>query len=549
MLADHHQRRRLHPIDVRHGRSLPDQVGHLVHGPAEQGAVVGLERGGGVVVGGRVVADRNAGDAARPPVWVQAQRQQRHVAAPGPAADRGRFGVGDPLVDQVVEAGHRVLHLREADVADDGVPPGAAVPGGASVVDHGHGDAVVHVRLHIRHPRVHVQPVRPAMHMHQGGKGSGPFRGHDEAVDPTAVRIRRVERPVRPPPGSAFALGSQDLGAGPVHQPGGRLAARDPEPDLTVGPDPRAVDLAGCMRDLGDLARGQVQAECSVQAVVDVEHQEGRPVRPPVHRESFARQVELDVRALAGGQVPDRRAMDVAAFVRDGQAPVARDGRPGPSRERKARSIGLLAHDLAGAWIHHQQPVMDVVARLGNEQAEEILVGRQPRGGGPLELQIAQRADRHPVGSTEDLLRRPAVLGDEQAEALPVGQHRRHERAPHGDAVGPAGGRAREERARLPTFERDRHPLAGLVAGRVPEPGHLIAAPGRGGQDHADRLVGHAPPGPGGAVPRVSLVLAPLVRDEHEPVRSVPGPVRKLQIRGPEAPLPQRHRVGHRCAG
>ena len=96
--------------------------------------------------------------------------EQRDVPAPRVASDDRALRIGDPPVDQILQACVHVLELRAADVPDQRVAPLAAVPDRAAVVDHADREPGVDVRLYLRLPAVEVEPRGAAVHEHQHGE-------------------------------------------------------------------------------------------------------------------------------------------------------------------------------------------------------------------------------------------------------------------------------------------------------------------------------------------------------------------------------------------
>ncbi len=119
--------------------------------------------------------------------------EQRDVPAPRMARDDGTLAIGEPAPDQVLEAGVHVLELRSADVANQSVPPLAAVAHRPAVVHETHHEAGVDVGLHLGLPAIEVEPRRPAMDEHQDGERAARVVGrHVEAVHALAVRVLEV---------------------------------------------------------------------------------------------------------------------------------------------------------------------------------------------------------------------------------------------------------------------------------------------------------------------------------------------------------------------
>ena len=90
----------------------------------------------------------------------------------------------------------------------------------------------------------------------------------------------------------------------------------------------------------------------AVTAAVELDEEDGRPVRIPVGDlgEVAPWQVQVDERA--GSRAPDRGRPLAAPLVTDGQAIVAGEGRPG-ERHELAALVLEVGDDRAGPGIEH----------------------------------------------------------------------------------------------------------------------------------------------------------------------------------------------------
>ena len=95
VLPDEREDWRGHAVEVGDGRTLRDEVGELVDAPAEECAVVGLQRGRRIVVGRDVVADGDARDDGLPAVGPRPGAEQPEVAAPRPTREDDAVGIGE----------------------------------------------------------------------------------------------------------------------------------------------------------------------------------------------------------------------------------------------------------------------------------------------------------------------------------------------------------------------------------------------------------------------------------------------------------------------
>src|SRR5581483_6692884 len=198
-----------------------------------------------------------------------------------------------------------------------------------------------------------------------------------------------------------------------------------------------------------------------------------------------------------------------------------------------------------GARIEHEEGAVDVVPRLSRIDAKERLVGRQSAELEPLELALEGPQDEH-VDVPVDLLGGTALLRDVDGEPRPVRDRRCDERRADGQPARPPVRHAGEEGLRLPALERRGHPPARLVARLVPEPQNALPAMVDGGDRDADGLVGHPAPDSRRPVPGHGLVRSRLVRHRDQPLRRAGRPVREVDRRREEPPLPNRTVGAHR---
>ena len=522
------------------GLRCAHELGHLGGSlAAEQRAVVRLEERRQLLVAVLVVADRNACNTRNPELGVLPDLEERDVPTPGVAADDGALGVRDPAVDEVPEPGVHVLELGAADVSDQRVPPLAAVPDRAAVVDHADREPGVDVRLHLGLPAVEVEPRRAAVDEHQHWeRAAGVVRSHVEAVHPLAVRVLEVPGLVRPAGRGGALLGSDELCAGVVEDQPLAVALLVREPDASVRTDACAPHEARLDLDRLERAAREVVAIEAGPSFDDVMEEERGCVRPPVDDVHGALEARRQIGALARGRVPDPGSLVTLELVLEREPLVPRDGRPALPVHRHAL-VAQFADRRARARIDDAQRRVDQVAVLGVLEAEERAVRRERAA----QAAVLGGGEVHRLLRAMDLARWASVERYVDREPVAVADPDRDDPRALGQAAVPAVGNALEEGLRLTAVERLDEPAAGFVPGLVLEPQHTLAVERRGSGEDADRMIRHLAPLPGREVPCVHLPDARLVGRVHEPVGSGWRPLGQEGHRRAEALLPGLHRI------
>ena len=232
---------------------------------------------------------------------------------------------------------------------------------------------------------------------------------------------------------------------------------------------------------------------------------------PPSHGEDPARQIDVQVSAVAAAHVPDRGPLERPQFAREGESLVPRHRRPRDGVEVAALVLELADH-LARARVEHPERRMQEVAVLGVLDAHEGAVGGEPAAEPRLQRPHPGRGlvvcedpggavpldQVGPVGAA-DLHRDRRDPGFERVPHEPPFRQRRE------DGLGPA------------SRERHRHQQAALVPGRVAPPRDPVAGK-HPGHLHPDRFIAHLPPRAVGQVVGPRLVTAAAVGHDREVV-------------------------------
>ena len=216
-----------------------------------------------------------------------------------------------------------------------------------------------------------------------------------------------------------------------------------------------------------------------------VHQQERVAVGPPVSDSGRSLQSDIEVRALAGREVPDAGAIVALPLVREREPCVTGDRRPALRVERQPL-VEEVSDDRAGPRIDDPQRRMDQVAVLGVLVTEQRTVARQRAAQ---EAAVVVPTEPHGVAGAMELMRASAVERYVDGEAVSIGGRRDDDSRSLREALVPAVRDAVEERSRLASEERLREPLAGLVAGLVLEPEHAFAVEARNRVDQPDWMV------------------------------------------------------------
>ena len=283
-----------------------------------------------------------------------------------------------------------------------------------------------------------------------------------------------------------------------------------------------------------------VVAKEAITAVTPVDEQESRAVGPPVGDEYRTLDVELQIFALPGGEVPDRGPLVAGALVLDGEQLGSRSRRPTAGFEGHAL-IDLLPDRRPGTRIEHAQGRMDEVAVLRVFEAKECPIGRE---ASEQEAGLAGAADSNRLLRPVDLPRRVTVQRDVDTEPRAVADAGSDDAGSLRQPLAPAVRSAIEERFRLAARERLDDPAPCFGSRLVLEPEHPFAVQCRRAVDDPDRLVGDLTAITRRDVPRVELPDAGLVRRVDRPLRCPRRPLRQKGNRRAEAPLPV-GQVGH----
>ena len=178
----------------------------------------------------------------------------------------------------------------------------------------------------------------------------------------------------------------------------------------------------------------------TVAAFVGVDDEHRSAVGIPVGDGDVAGQADVDVDAVAGRDVPDRRSLDTDAFVLQHQPLVAGHRREAHRHEAEARPVPLLADGFAGAAVDDAHREVHRVAVLGVAECDERLVARQ-------------RPDVQVLGMMMHARRRTGVVaaGDPHVEAVVTGDPGRDDVTSEGEALRPPVGDAVEKGIRRGT--------------------------------------------------------------------------------------------------
>ena len=329
-------------------------------------------------------------------------------------------------------------------------------------------------------------------------------------MHPLAVRVIEVPGDVGPGRRSRFVLHLEDPAAVLIEHLGPAVPGHVPEPHRAVRPNPRVADRAAGCGNRREHFGFDVEPVQVVLSLDQVAQQQGRGVGPPVldhHRSAERSQVEAS--ALLGGQIPHGGAHLAGGLLDDGQPRVSRDRGPAAGLQGLAGVVQLCEHG-ARPRVDDAQRGVDQVAVFGMLQTEQ----RAVRGeGGAVEydaLRALGGAQPHGLGGAIQLLGGFAIEGGVDDEPVPVAHARRCDSRRLGQAFGPSEWQPVEQRLGGTALERLAEPPAGFVPGLVLEPQHAPPVERRRAAVHADRVVGDAAPGTGGAVPRVDLPHAAL---------------------------------------
>ena len=117
----------------------------------------------------------------------------------------------------------------------------------------------------------------------------------------------------------------------------------------------------------------------------------------------LALELEVELRDLAGLEVPDRRSRVSFTLVLEGEPLVAGDRGPAPGMKRQS-FVDLLSDGRACPRVEHSERRVDQVAVLGVLDAEEAAVCRQAAT-----LEPPRRPELHGLARMVDPARRSAV--------------------------------------------------------------------------------------------------------------------------------------------
>ncbi len=270
--------------------------------------------------------------------------------------------------------------------------------------------------------------------------------------------------------------------------------------------------------------------------LVEIPEEKRGGVRPPGLHGHAAVEVELQVGAGAGREIPDARSLVPVALVLEGEALIARNRRPALGEEGHPL-VDEVADALARPCVENAECLVDDVALLRVLDAEKRSVEGEPA---EQETSFVVAPDSQPARRTSQLAHRLAVPRDVDREPVSVADSGRDDARSLCQPLAPAVRDALEERPRLTAGKRLDEPPAGLVAGLVVEPEHTLAVERRGAVRDADRALAHLTAHARRDVPGVDLPHAGLVRRIDGAVGREGGPVREERHRRPEPLLPGR---------
>ncbi len=313
---------------------------------------------------------------------------------------------------------------------------------------------------------------------HYGEWAAGVVRCDDEAVNLVTVLVREVPRLVRTCRRCGGAE-ADDLGTRVVEDETLSTTLLVQEPDASVRPYPRLRDVAGLRGDLSECS-GLDLVSVEIAATFEGVHEKkSGSVRPPVGDGDRPAEIDSEIRALAGREVPDPRLLISVPLVRERESRVTGDRRPAASSERHP-VIEQLTDGDSGARIDDAQRRVNQVAVLGMLEAEQASVRRERSAE---EATVVRACERHRFGGAVDLSRRCAVQRHMNREPVAIRDRDDDDSRRLRQPVAPAVRNALEKRLRFAAVERLHQPAARLVAGLVLKPEHAFAVEGRHGVD------------------------------------------------------------------